>query len=92
MANRYERDPEWYDARDRGSFAERYPDLDQWVDGHTWALDIETDLKETVPVFRANLWNYVNRFFEREKRVRTRVLKESGRKILVIQVLDRKKI
>jgi hypothetical protein len=90
MALKSNQDPGWYDSRDKGAFADRYPDLPLWLDGDIWELDIENDLLESLASFRANLWYYVNRQSDRDKRVRTRVIKREDRQYLAIQAVNRR--
>jgi hypothetical protein len=38
-----------------GSFAERYPDYPQWLDGGTWELSFDEDIKAPLAGFRSAL-------------------------------------
>lgn len=68
------------------SFVERYPDYMSWLNGNTWALDIETEIQEPLARFRASLYYQATCFGQRTA---TKVVKrENGRKVLLVRAYE----
>lgn len=71
-------------TRKRGDlFANRYPDFPQWLDGQTWALDVETEIHEPLNAFRASLYYQARAF---GLRLATKQVTDAdGHKILLVR-------
>lgn len=72
--------------RKKGLFVERYPQFMSWLDGQTWALEIETEIHESLPAFRANLYYQAR---ELGSRLATKqVTTPEGVKVLLVRAYE----